>query len=116
MRPIHSLKLLCCAGALLCGCAATLETEPAYVEVDYVPAQIETYPYVVYEGHPVYYVNDRWYFRHRSGWVYYRDEPEVLHRQRPYVRQAPPAYREYRRPYYSAPPPAREAPPAHEVR
>lgn len=99
------------------GCVATVEPEPVYAEATDVPPHIETYPYVIYEGRPVYYVGERWYYRRGPSWVYYRSEPAVLHRQRPYVQQAPRAYprREYRRPEYSAPPP-RYAPPATQVR
>jgi hypothetical protein len=42
------------------------------------PPEIETYPYVVYEGQPVYHVHDRWYYRHGREWVYYREPPERL--------------------------------------
>lgn len=119
MRPLHSL--LCGAGFALslAGCYASVEPEPVYAEATYVPADIETYPYVIYDGRPVYYVHDHWYVRRGPHWVYYRSEPRVLRRQRPYVQQAP---RAYRRPEYAAPPvrqappPVREAPPAREVR
>jgi len=88
------------------GCTAHLYTEPAagptYVETAPPPAvavsppvdaevvvdpeppvvDIETYPSVVYEGFPVYYVGGRWYRRGPHGWAHYRQEPAELGRQR----------------------------------
>ena len=67
------------------GCAARIsaEPEPVYLTADTVPTNVETYPSVDYEGHPNYYVNGRWYYRHGSSWVYYRSEPSELARRRP---------------------------------
>jgi hypothetical protein len=53
---------------------------------------INTYPHEIYEGRPVYYVNNRWYYRDGGRWAYYRHEPAPLYRRRAYVRQAPPAH------------------------
>jgi hypothetical protein len=103
--------------ALTGGAACTVTTTPqptyaaapapAYAEGEGVPTNIETYPNTVYEGHPVYFYNDRWYYRHGQRWTYYQREPDYLVRQRTVVRQAPPA-------------PVREspagAPPAIQVR
>jgi hypothetical protein len=92
---------------------ARVTPEPEYAEADYVPADIEAQPYVIYDGRPVYYTRDRWYYRRGPHWVYYRREPPALYRQRPYVQQAPRAYPRSgprpgtRRPEYAAPP-ARE--------
>ncbi len=101
--------------------ACTARVQPATVtaetvEYEYVapPPDIESRPYVVYEGAPTYYVEGRWYRRTPRGWGYYRSEPAPLVRQRPYVQQAPPAYR---RGPQQAPPAYRrgpqEAPPAY---
>ncbi len=119
MRPLHAALCSVVIGLSAAGCYATVQPEPVYADATYVPPDIDTYPYVIYEGRPVYFVHDHWYVRHGPRWVYYRNEPSSLHRQRPYVQRAP---RAYRRPEYAAPPvqrapaPAREAPPAREVR
>jgi hypothetical protein len=116
MRRHQVLFAVFCLALSLVGCVATVEPEPVYADATYVPTDIERYPYVVYEGRPVYYVHDRWYARDGSRWVYYRSEPTYLREQRTYIRQAPPAYRQ---PVYAAPPappPARPAPPAQQVR
>lgn len=68
MRPFELLRVVTCGIFFLFGCVATVE--PEYAEATYVPDDIEAYPYVVYEGRPVYYVHDRWYFRHGPHWVY----------------------------------------------
>ena len=109
--------LFACMG----GCVATVQPDPVYAEADYAPANVETAPTVIYEGQPTYYVNDRWYVRRGPRWVYYRQPPPRLARQRPYVQAAPPAYRarEHGRrpvgPEYAAPR-VRSAPRAAEVR
>ncbi|WP_437287461.1 hypothetical protein [Sorangium sp. So ce406] len=55
----------------------TVYEEPV-VHVAAAPVQIETYPRVYYRGTYVYYVDGRWYYPSRRGWVYYRDEPRAL--------------------------------------
>jgi hypothetical protein len=92
------------------GCVAEVDPEPAYatVEVDAVPPTIVQSPAVVYEGRPVYYYGDRWYFRRGEHWAYYGREPPALYRQRAYVQSAPMTQT------YSAPP--AYAPPAERVR
>ncbi|MGK4005194.1 hypothetical protein WMF31_21375 [Sorangium sp. So ce1036] len=55
----------------------TVYEEPV-VHVAAAPAHIETYPRVYYRGTYVYYVDGRWYYPTRHGWVYYRDEPRAL--------------------------------------
>ena len=81
------------AGPLL-GCYATGsgyaqggEAAPDYYVYEDPPPQIETYPVVVYEGSPHYYVNGRWYRRTPRGWAYYRSEPAPLVSRRPPPRQ-----------------------------
>lgn len=123
-----SLAIAACA---LTGCYAEATTG-ADVEYAAPVANVEVYPHEYYDGHVVYLVNDRWYYREGPHWVYYRSEPAPLYerrtvivhsrptvvRERAQVRSAPPAH------YYSAPvrtapparryvaPPARTAPPA----
>jgi hypothetical protein len=105
------------------GCYAGVEARGPVATYDVVavppPVRVETYPYVVYDGAPYYYVEGRWYRHSGSGWVYYRNEPPYLARRRPNappaVRVAPPA----RPGVYTAPPargpggPVIAAPPAH---
>jgi len=82
------------------GCYAYAGPPVAYAEVSEAPVEVDiaTYPQTQYEGRPVYLYRDRWYYRNGSRWSYYREEPPTLHRQRSYVRQAPPARREKARP------------------
>jgi hypothetical protein len=67
--------------------------EVGYVEVNEAPIviDVQTYPHTYYEGHNVYFYQDRWYYQDGPRWAYYRHEPQVLYRQRGYVQQAPPA-------------------------
>ena len=91
--------VLLAAASAATGCYAYAEPEPvtATYEVTSAPpdVEIESAPYVVYEGHPTYWYGGRWYYRDRDDrrWRYYREEPPTLQRQRPYVQQAPPARR-----------------------
>jgi hypothetical protein len=52
--------------------------EPIFVEVETAPPAYEMSPHTVYMGHPAYYVDGHWYYRHGSRWAYYRDEPRPL--------------------------------------
>jgi hypothetical protein len=73
-------------------------TEPAvgYAEVTSgPPAEIDTYPSVVYEGRPVYFDGGRWWYRDGARWAYYRNEPAELHRRRPGVRARPARHEEH---------------------
>jgi hypothetical protein len=102
-RPL--LLTLGVASSLI-GCMAEVRGEPAYAEVEYVPADIEVYPHTVYAGETVYLVGDRWYYRRGPHWVYYTHEPPDLVRYRAHVERAPRApRREYYR-YERAAPPA----------
>jgi hypothetical protein len=71
-------------------CTATVRTEPvttaAYVDVGPPVEHIRVAPSVVYEGHPVYWYNNRWYYRHGGGWAFYEKEPEFLKPHRYVVR------------------------------
>ena len=101
----HTLSLVAAASVvplalLVSGCQAEVEPAPAYVttgavyDAEPAPVNIETYPSVVYEGHPSYFYNNHWYYRDRdSHWTYYRQEPPELHRRRPVMQAAPPAHR-----------------------
>jgi hypothetical protein len=65
--------------------------DAVYIDDSEVPVSIETYPrYAYYDGY-AYYVDGRWYHRHRDHWVYYRQSPRELVRERAFVQQAPPA-------------------------
>lgn len=85
---------------VVAGCAR-LQPVPVTVTsgtVDYVyaapPYDIETRPYVMYNGVPNYYSDGLWYRRTGQGWGYYRNEPAPLMQRRPVrVQSAPPAYR-----------------------
>lgn len=106
-------------GFVTSGCVATVQPDPVYAEATYIPPRIETYPYVVYEGRPVYYVEGYWYVRRGPGWSYYRQEPPYLHRQRTYVQQAPRAPEHHYAPppeHHHSSPPVQSAPPATRVR
>jgi hypothetical protein len=58
--------------------ATRVQAEPVYIEVESAPRRVETYPHTVYEGHPAYYVDGRWYYREGPRWAYYREEPRPL--------------------------------------
>lgn len=77
------------------GCLATVQAEPAYVEVGTIPVNIEIYPHTYYEGRTVYFIDNRWHYRDGPRWAYYREEPPTLYRHRSYVQQAPPAGRRH---------------------
>ena len=93
---IHILGLAAAVALLssMNGCAVRAEPvrqpEPVYLTADSVPVDVETYPSTTYEGHSVYLWNDRWYHRQGGGWVYYRNEPEPLHRHRETLHREPP--------------------------
>jgi hypothetical protein len=98
-------------GVLVLGGCHVRTAEPVgYVEVTSAPADIYTYPSVVYQGRPTYWVQGRWVYRDPGGrWMHYRREPPELYRQRPHLQQAPPAYPQ------QAPPPSHYPPPAVRV-
>ncbi|WP_437307203.1 hypothetical protein [Sorangium sp. So ce388] len=92
LAVLAALVALALLGAT--GCAAEVHTRAAapatvtyqevavyeepVVHVSSAPVYIETYPRVYYRGTYVYYVDGRWYYPSRHGWVYYRDEPRAL--------------------------------------
>jgi hypothetical protein len=57
------------------------------VEMEAPPVEhIRVAPAVVYEGHPVYWYRNRWYYQHGGRWGYYREEPIGLRTRRYVVR------------------------------
>ena len=91
--------VLCVVGSagLVLGCYATVSPQPVQVtgaadDVVYTdpPPQIETYPIVVYENEPHYYVDGHWYRKTPRGWGYYRNEPAPLAQRRPPPRREEP--------------------------
>jgi hypothetical protein len=105
MTAAHPTKLTLALVLTLAssGCYATVRGRGGYGYVETAPVAYESYPYVVYEGRPVYHVNDRWYYRNGSRWDSYHAPPAALYRSREIRRQAPPAYhRDYheRREYH----------------
>lgn len=127
MTTVISWPRLARRGAALCGviaalcCGGCYGATSAYVEADYPPVAIETYPHTYYEGRVVYLVGDRWYMRDGGGWYYYRSEPPVLYRYRAHYYPRP-SYGYPARRYYgygatrrAAPPARRAAPPARYV-
>jgi hypothetical protein len=119
---MSSMVLLVTLMAAVTGCYRRARV--AYVEEYDPPPDVVSYPYVVYEGRPVYYVRGRYYYRRGPRWVYYSEPPRDL-RSRRFERRAPPAYREApRRRQVVAPPARRESrreeeetpPPATRVR
>jgi hypothetical protein len=83
--------------AFASGCYAEAGAEPEseYVEAP-APVDIAVAPHYDYEGRTVYYSNDHWYAQDRGRWVYYRNEPQPLYRQRTHVQEAPRARDERR--------------------
>jgi hypothetical protein len=72
--------LLLCAGAVVC---APREAQ-AQVRIYFPPppAFVATTTPEYYEGRPVYYHHDNWYYRDHRGWNYYRTEPRYLRERR----------------------------------
>ena len=97
------------------GCYAEAGAEPEYVEATAPPVDVDIAPHYEYGGRTVYYVNDHWYTRDRGRWVYYRNEPQPLYRQRRYVQSAPRAAEPLREARPRTDAPQREAPRARRV-
>ena len=80
VKTVAAGALACTLTSALGACYATVEPD---VALEPAPPNIETYPSVVYEGHPTYFYNNRWYYRGGGGaWVNYRVEPPELQRRR----------------------------------
>jgi hypothetical protein len=83
----HSLyqwgaPLLVALGLLAPAFPAQAQATVSFIVETAPPARLEESPSYVYEGHPVYYVNDRYYYRHGNDWVYYREPPQHLRQHR----------------------------------
>jgi hypothetical protein len=91
-----SVALFGAAAIASTGCTVTTRTEPvdAYAYSEPVPDNVyATYPTYDHDGVRYVWYRDRWIYRHHGRWAYVHDEPEYLRRHRPYVQEAPPAYR-----------------------
>jgi len=100
--------LLCASTFALAGCTVVERPEPAdaYVYTEPVPDDVYVvYPTTVYEGRTYVWYRERWIYRHGDRWVYVHDEPVELHRRRPVVQTAAPAYRPSYHGYGGGPPP-----------
>ena len=77
-----TLKSLLCAAAIA-ACVAPLGAQ-AQVEVEVYPpaAYVATAAPVYFEGRPVYWYGDRWYYREGRAWRSYREEPGWLRERR----------------------------------
>jgi hypothetical protein len=57
------------------------------VEMEAPPVEhVRVAPSVVYEGHPVYWYRNRWYYQNGGRWGYYREEPIGLRGRRYVIR------------------------------
>jgi hypothetical protein len=57
------------------------------VEMEAPPVEhIRVAPAVVYEGHPVYWYHNRWYYQNGGRWGYYHEEPIALRNRRYVIR------------------------------
>jgi len=75
---------------LSAGCAAEVQTRPAYA----VYGGYRSYPHTVYRGQTVYYFDGGWHYRHGRRWVYVEEAPDLYHyrtRSR-HARNAPDAH------------------------
>jgi len=64
----------------------TAHEADAQIVVSIAPpaAYIATSTPEYYEGRPVYFYNNSWYYRDRGRWMYYRHEPSYLYGRRAY--------------------------------
>ena len=85
MRSILSKALLLVIPAAIALGAPGEARAQVVVSVNIAPpaAYIATVTPEYYEGRPVYWYNDNWYYRDRHNhWVYYRHEPAYLRERR----------------------------------
>ena len=94
------------------GCYAEATTG-ADVEYASPGVDVEVYPHEYYDGHVVYLVGDRWYYRDGPHWAYYRTEPHPLYERRAVIRRQAPVVRE--RSEVRRAPPAYHAAPVHRA-
>jgi hypothetical protein len=88
LQHLLAVAVIAGAGAALTGCvvsdappAVMVAGVPAYAVTD-VPVEIESYPHVYYDGGFAYYVEGRWFYRTRGGYVVLQREPAELARFR----------------------------------
>jgi hypothetical protein len=60
---------------LFAGCAAEVQTAPAYA----VYGGYRAYPHTVYRGRTVYYFDGGWHYSHGGRWVYVDEAPDLYH-------------------------------------
>jgi hypothetical protein len=92
-HPIIAVVTLLAAGALSGACAEHVEarevlvpTTSATIEVVPTVEHIRAAPEILYEGHPVFWFHDHWYFQSGGQWTYYVNEPLALRPHRYVVR------------------------------
>lgn len=77
------LGLTCLLGATACYDYYGYEYVPVgTVTVTGAPVEVQSAPYVYWEGRPHYYYHHHWYFREHGHWYYYPHEPYALHEYR----------------------------------
>lgn len=78
MKTIMSLAVLAAVSL------GTVREASAQVVVEVAPpaAYIASSTPEYYEGRPVYYYNNYWYYRDHGRWSYYRREPSFLYERR----------------------------------
>ena len=84
MRSLSKVLILVIAIALGSSTKAR-----AQIVVTFAPpaAYIATSQPEYFEGRPVYWYNNNWYFRDHGRWTYYRREPVYLHGRRAHLEQ-----------------------------
>jgi hypothetical protein len=91
MKTILSLAIL---AAVSLGAAHEADAQ-VVVEVAPPDAYVASATPEYYEGRPVYFYHNYWYYRDHGRWSYYRHEPQYLYGRRAYW-----GHPEYRRGYY----------------
>jgi|HubBroStandDraft_2_1064218.scaffolds.fasta_scaffold119596_2 hypothetical protein len=62
--------------------AQVVVVAPPLVVAPPPPAFVATFQPEYFEGRPVYWYHNNWYYRGEHGWSYYRTEPRYLHDRR----------------------------------
>jgi hypothetical protein len=87
MKPIAAFVSRALMVALPFG-AALAASAPGDAQAQYIAppappaAYIATVSPEYFEGRPVYFWNNQWYYRDAHGWNFYRNEPGYLHDRR----------------------------------
>ena len=79
---MRTALLLAIPLALALGTAHEARAQVVEVVVEPPAAFIATAAPEYYEGRPVYWYNNYWYYRDHGRWSYYRAEPRWLHERR----------------------------------